>query len=503
MGGLRKIIASAALSVLLLPGCFAAADTVPGAPARADDPIIFATETSTIAAELAVDLGELERHLEGEVPRQLWEIHENDAECISPQKVDLALFKVKSPKIKCDIDGTVTRGRLKLTGRGKDLFVTFPVSATVRAHDIAGILKGKTATAAANLQIAVKLDIARDWRLTGKPQVGYRWSREPGIDFLGQRITFTRQADRELAKVRRDIEKSLAAELARVPLRAAAERGWRAGHVVLELNRANPAVWARINPEQVRFGGYRVEGRRLVAMLGIDARIETKVGNQPEAPKLTALPPLAPLAAKPGAASLHLPIIADYHVLEPVIAKALAKRAKRPFVLGDLGTVQASFGKVTVYGTGKGRIAVGVEFRAASDVPLVPKTHGTIWLTARPVNAAGSRKVSFAEIDISGQTSLPSDKLLFALANAPDFEGAITDALRQNFEGDFTKLLGKIDRAIAQRQDGPLSYRVKIEKVETGVIEAYGEGLFMPVDITASIAADTLQLAGRPGGQKR
>lgn len=500
MGALRQfvtVVGSTAL--LLLPGCFAATDTAASAPPRGEDPISFETRTSSLAAELAFDLGELERQLERDVPRQLWAIHEDDAQCVAPQKVDLALFKVTSPKIKCDIDGTVTRGRLQLTGRGRDLFVTFPVSATVRAHDIAGFLEGKTATAAANLQIAVKFEIARDWRLTGTPQVGYRWSREPGIDFLGRRITFTRQADRELAKVRGQIERSLAAELARVPLREAAERGWKAGHVVLELNRANPAVWARVSPQQVRFGGYRVEGRRLVAMLGIDAKIETKIGDQPQAPKPAPLPPLAPLTAKPGAANLHLPIIADYHVLEPVIAKALAKRAKRPFVLGDVGTVTASFGTVTVYGTGQGKIAVGVDFKATSDVPLVPKAEGTIWLTARPVNAAGSRRVSFADMAISGNTSLPSDKLLFALANAPEFQGSITDALRQNFEGDYTKLMGKIDRAIAQRQDGPLSYRVKIVKVTTGVIEAYGKGLHMPVDIEAEIAADTLRL----GGQKR
>jgi hypothetical protein len=489
------LAASAAL--LLLPGCFAAADTAAGAPPRADDPVIFAARTSSISAALALDLGDLQRQLEAEVPRQLWEIHQKDAQCVAPKTVDLALFKVKSPKIKCDIDGTVTRGRLQLTGRGRELVVTLPVSATVRASDIAGILKGKTATAAANLRIAVTLDMTRDWRLTGTPQVGYSWSREPGIDFLGQRITFTQQADRALAKVRGSIEKSLAAELAKVPLRDAAARGWKAGHVVLELNRDNPAVWARVTPQQVRFGGYQIEGRRLVAMLGIDAGVETRIGDQPAPPTPTALPPLAPLTAKPGEASLHLPIIADYRVLEPVIAKALAKRAKRPFVLGDLGTVTARFGKVTVYGTGQGRIAVGVEFKATSDLPLVAKAKGTIWLTARPVNAAGSRIVSFADVAITGETSLVTDKLLFGLANAPEFQGAITDALRQNFEGDFAKLMVKIDRAIAQRQDGPLSYRVRIVKVTTGVIAAYGAGLTMPVDIEAAITADTLRLGGQ------
>lgn len=463
-------------------------------PPRAADPVVFPQETSTIAAALAVDLGDLERKLEGDLPRQLWSVREDDTECLAPKKVDLAVVRIKTPKIRCDITGSVTRGRLKVTGRGQELVVTLPVSATVRASDVAGLLKGKTATGAADFRLAIRLDITRDWRLTGQPKIAYSWSREPGIDFLGRRVTFTGQADSELAKVRRDVERALAAELAKVPLRDAAERGWRAGHTVLELNHANPAVWARVTPERVRYGGYRIDGRKLVAQLGIDARVETKVGEKPAAPAPTRLPPLAPLAAKPGRASLHVPIIADYAVLEPVIAKALAKRAQRPFVLGELGTVTARFGKVTVYGTERSRIAVGADFDATSDLKLVPRAKGTIWLTAKPVNRPGSREVGFTDLEVTGDTTLKSEALLFALANSPDFQVAITDALKQNFEGDFAELRGKIDRAIAQRKDGPLSYRVEIVNLATGVITAHGEGLYLPVDIEARISADTLRL---------
>lgn len=463
-------------------------------PPRAADPVVFRQETSTIAAALALDLGDLERKLEAELPRRLWAIRENDTECLSPKKVDLAVVRIQTPKIKCDITGAAIRGRVRVTGGGQELVVTLPVSATVRASDVAGVLKGKTATGAADFRLAIRLDITRDWRLAGQPKIAYAWSREPGIDFLGRRVTFTRAADSELAKVRGDVERALAAELAKVPLRDAAERGWRAGHTVLELNHANPAVWARITPERVRYGGYRIEGRKLVAQLGIDAKVETKVGDRPAPPAPTRLPPLAPFAGTPGSASLHLPIIADYAVLEPVIAKALAKRALRPFVLGDLGTVKARFDKVTVYGTEGGRIAVGAAFDATTDLALVPRAKGTIWLTAKPVNRAGSREVGFADVQITGDTSLKTQDLLFALANSADFQGTIADALKQNFEGDFAKLRAKIDRAIAQRKDGPLSYRVEIVKVATGVITAHGEGLYLPVDIEARIAADTLRL---------
>lgn len=491
---LRIAIAAGMMPLAVLAGCSPPPESADAAPPRASDPIAFPEETSTLAVALALDLRDLERRLEREVPRRLWDIHEDDAECLAPHRVDLAVLTVKSPRIRCDIDGEVTRGRLKVAGRGRELVVTMPVDATVRAHDIAGVLKGKTASAAAEVRLAVRLDLEPGWRVTGKPQVGYRWSREPGIDFLGRRITFTEQADRELAGVRAGIERTLAQELARLPLRAAAEQGWRSAHSVLELNRKNPEVWARITPERVRFGGYRVEGRRIVATLGLDAKVETRLGTRPDAPAPAPLPPLAPLAAVPGRASLHLPIIADYAVLEPVVTRALAKRAARPFALGEYGSVTAAFGKATVYGTEGGRIAVGVPFSATTDLAMLPKAQGTIWLTARPLTQPGSREVAFADVAITGETSLASEKLLFALANSAEFQAPIAAALHQNFERDFAGLLARIDRALARRTDGPLAYRVELVSVQTGAIAAHGEGLYLPVDVEARIAADTLRI---------
>jgi hypothetical protein len=97
--------------------------------------------------------------------------------------------------------------------------------------------------------------------------------------------------------------------------------------------------------------------------------------------------------------------------------------------------------------------------------------------------------VKFTEVRITGDTDIVGEEFLFALANSPDFQGAITDALAQNFEGDFTKLRGKIDRALAKRKGRLADYSITIERVETGIITAHGQGLYLPVDITAQIDA--------------
>lgn len=462
------------------------------APPRAVDEINFRNDPSHIAVDLTVDLAALESTLEREVPKQLWEIDRPDTECVAPQKVDLALFEIKSPKIKCHIMGKVTRGRLKLSGRGRNLMVAMPITGEVAARDIAGIFKGETGTGAANVRLLLQLDLTPDWQLVGTTNLAYDWTKEPGIDFLGQRITFTSKADRKLDDVRDSVRQIISRELANIGVRSAAENGWGKTHAVIELNRANPAVWARLTPQQFRFGGYEVEGRKLTLRLGLDTMIETFVGVKPDNHSPRRLQPLAPRAKADTRSILRVPVVADYAVLEPVLARALAKRAARPFKIADYGSVIAKFGKVSVYGGSSGRIVVGAKFEATSDLPLVKAATGTIWLAARPHSHSGSREVEFDNITISGDTSFVGQPLLLALANSVDFQDTISNALKQNFDNDFKKLAAKIERAVAHRHDGPLDYRVSIEKIDTGAIKAHGQGLYLPVEMTARASGKLL-----------
>ena len=485
----RLPIAGALAGLMLLAGCGASDSSAAGAPPRATDAIVFPNEPSHVAVDVQVSLADLEQALERELPRELWQIDRPGSECVASKKVDLALFKVKSPKINCDITGKVTRGRLRLSGSGEALKVTLPVRGTLAARDIAGIFKGETATGAAEVTLALRLDLTPEWRLASTTRLDYRWTREPGIDFLGRRITFTSEADRELGPVKREVERIVARELARLPVEDTAAQGWQQAHAVFVLNERDPAVWGKLTPQQFRFGGYTVKGRELTLRLGLDALMETFVGMKPEGTRPAALPPLARRDKAARTSDLHVPVIADYAVLEPVVSKALAKRAQRPFLIKDYGSVTARFDDIAVYGTGDGRIAVGGTFRADSDLPLIAKAKGTIWLTARPVSAPNSRSVRFADVRITGSTDIIGEDFLFALANSPDFQGAITDALAQSFEKDFMDLRGKIDRALAARKGRLTDYAITIDTIETGVITAHGAGLYLPVDMTARISA--------------
>lgn len=461
---------------LVLAGC----DRVPHvAPPRATDAITVPPQTSTINVPVIADLDQLGAALEQAVPRRLWAIDKPDQTCVASKRVKVLFATIRTPTLKCRITGVVTRGPLAVSGSGRKIFVAMPLHAVVSAQDIGGILERETATADAHVRAVVTLDVAPDWSPRGRIAIAYDWTDAPHIDFLGQRIEFTGKADAKLKGVIAQLERTLPRELARLHFREQVARAWASAFTAIELNEANPPVWMRITPQALSYGGYTVSGRTLTLNLGMKAGTETFVGARPADPPVAPLPAVTRTAAAPGEILFAIPVIADYRELEPVLARALARRARRPFDVPGLGPVDARFGKVTIYGTGGGKIAVGLQFSAAR--PGGSRSSGTVWLTATPVNATDSRRVSFTDLSIAGVTDSVRAGLLIKLANTPGLSATIADALTQNFGRDYDGLVDKVEHAIADKRLGDLVIRAHIADVRTGQLKAAGQGLYLPV----------------------
>ncbi len=477
----RTVVMAAALIAgagLALHGC-SRKDL--GPPPRATDTITVPPQDSVIAVPVTADLKGLAAALEKEVPRTLYRINKPGQVCAASKKVKVAFVKIKTPTIKCDIVGTVTRGRLRFTGQGQDILVTFPVHAEVKARDIGGVLKQETATADANATARMRITLDRNWNPVGKVDLSYKWTNAPHIDFLGQRIEFTRDADKELRKVVARLERTLPSELGKLKLRGEIEKLWGKAFTSLELNHANPPVWMRVTPQELQYGGYTLSGTRLSLRLGMKARTETFVGDRPADPSRIALPPMAKLDEKPGRLVFFIPVIADYRQLEPVVMKALVKRSARPFPLPGIGPVTARFGAVEVYGTTGGKVAAGVTFTATAQDSDYGSATGKVWLTGVPVNEPGSRKVTFTDVSVRGDTDSKGADLLLTLANSPAFSQTVATALAQNFEKDYSELMDKVTRAISNKREGDLVIRARIDEVTTGELKAAGQGLYLPV----------------------
>jgi hypothetical protein len=464
------------------------------APPRADDRFAVAPQTSEIAVPVSAPLARLSRALEQAVPRTLWTIDKPGQTCLASKKVKVLFARVKTPTIRCTIVGTVTRGPLALSGAGRTITVAMPLHAVVSAQDIGGVVKRETATADAQVRALVTLDLAPDWSPRGTVDIRYDWSDAPHIDILGQRIEFTSKADAKLAGVIAKLERTLPRELAKLSVREHVAAAWASAFTSLQLNRANPPVWMRVTPQALSYGGYAIVGQQLTLRLGMTARTETFVGPRPPDPAPTPLPRATQVTGTPGAIRFTIPVIADYHELEPVLMRALTKRSARPFEVPGLGPVNARFGSVTMYGTTGGRIAAGVTFSAAR--PGGVPSHGTVWLTARPVNAANSRVVRFADLSVAGVTDSTGTSLLLRLANAPVLADTVAEALTQNFAKDYDKLLGKIGRALAEKPVGPFLLRARVDDVRTDPLKAAGQGLYLSVTGKGT-AALTLQPGAR------
>ncbi|MEA3541896.1 MAG: DUF4403 family protein [Pseudomonadota bacterium] len=442
-----------------------------------------ALETSIIAVPIEASSDAIRQAIERSVPRILWTINQREPRCIAPQKLRILGEDIKvTPPISCTIVGTVTRGPVTLHGEGQTIIADVPVHARISARDVAGVLKGETATGSAHVQARIRLDIDRQWKPTGKIDLHYDWTTPPGIDFLGQRIRFTDQADEKLRPVVAQLERDLPRELAKLNLRSRIEALWRDAFTTLELNRRNPPVWMRVAPSRVFYNGYSMRGRTLRLDLGLEATTQTFVGDRPPPPQPKPLPPLD-RSNKTKGLRFRLPVTADYQTLVPVIQKALDKRAARPFHLPALGDVRARFSNITCYGSVGGRIAVSVDISARRD-GAARDTHGRVWLAARPVNAANSPEVSFVDPIITGDTDGIGGDTALAISRTRGFADLIATALSQNFAKDIAELKVTIARAIANKRVGDFVIKARANDFEIGQLHAYGEGLHLPVRAT-------------------
>lgn len=449
-------------------------------PPRATDRIAAPRQLSTIEVPIDIEMAVLSRALEDAVPHTLWSIDRRLAKCVPAQRIKLFKARLKvTPDMGCTVIGTVTRSAIRLRGLGEEIVADVPIHAAISARNVGGVLKGETATGSAMVQARIRLAVNESWHPRATVRLTYSWTSEPGIDFLGQRISFAEKADEKLAPVVREVERKLAAEIARLDVRSRVAAVWRTSFTSLELNEQNPPVWMRITPQQLNYGGYRISGSRLRLNLGLAALTETFVGPRPADPTPTPLPPLGRDAGGTKL-SFFVPVIADYAELEPVLQKALSKRQRRPFDIPGIGPVIARFERVIGYGTTNGRIAVGLQI-AARRVTDSTDTRGMVWLTALPVNTPGSQRVRFEQLQVEGDTDRLTGDLLVRLVQAPAVSELLADELTQNFTKDYQKLLGKIRRAIVDKRAGDFRIQASIAQVRTGTLKASGQGLYLPV----------------------
>ncbi|MGY4398701.1 hypothetical protein ACVWZA_003909 [Sphingomonas sp. UYAg733] len=467
------------LLALTMAGC--SGKTGNPAPPRIETPAELPTQSSTLVVPVSASLAMLEQRLNARVPTQLWQIDKQEPRCVPEKRVKIFGRKLKViPALGCRIVGKVTRGRMRLGGSGDTLTISLPITAMISAENVGGIIKKETATGAAIVRATAKLSIDRNWSPIAKVRIAYDWIDPPGIDFLGQRIHFAGKADDKLKGVIAGLERDLPRELAKLRAHDQLNDVWRQGFTSIQLNRERPPAWMRITPLKLGFGGYRIGGGRIVMQLAAEALTETFVGDRPADPESTPLPPPA-REIGPSGLRFYIPVLADFAQLEPVVHRALGKLAAKGITLTGIGPVDAEFGKVTIYATEGGRLAVGVQTKVKARGGLIGAAHGEIWLSAVPYNEVNSQVVRVRDLRIAGRTDSKAVNLLFSLFDDETVQARIRAGLTHDFASDYEKVLLAARKATSGRREGGFVLSADITSVENGPIKVTGQGLFLPV----------------------
>ncbi|GAA0265081.1 DUF4403 family protein [Alteraurantiacibacter aestuarii] len=477
-----RAMTAAAMMALGLTACSNEIEVEP--PARVETAPVIDTASSTMRVPLAISLDQLQSALQDRIPRRLWSIDEQRSNCIPAQRVRrLGLDIALTPDIACRILGEATRGRITLSGRGRDLLIRLPVNASLRAEDIGGILEGETATGSVMATLRARLSVTPDWRLRANIDVSYDWSEEPGIDFLGQRIRLTSHADRELQGLVTSLERELEREFARIQLHPFVDNAWEKGFAVISLNGENPPAWMRITPQALGVDGYHFEGRQMLVDIALAARTETVIGDRPPAPTPTALPPRAQNISRDG---LHLavPVLAQYAHLEPVLLRALRKLNEKGLSLPQVGAITADFRSVEIYATENGRIAVGVDAQVAPSEGIASRygsAQGKVWLTGIPFNEPDSAVIAIRDLTIYGDSDRPAVDLLTRMVAGEELRAGIEQALVGDFTREYEGVIADAREALANLAAEGVQINASITSVGHGPIQVTGRGLFLPV----------------------
>lgn len=476
----------------------------PEAPPRVVDETQVPVSVSRVQVPVSVELSKLEALMEQALPQTLKKIDQREEACVPAQHITICLKHERKckgdackdvpckvgvkkakliPAMGCQIVGQIRRGPIRLSGHGEDIHLSMPVYAEIAAEDVGNVIS-ETADAEAEVRAIIRLGMTPDWQPTAKAHIDYSWTEKPGINLLGQRITFASKADPEVEKLLRQVEEKLPAEIAKLQPRTHLEALWKSGFTSIELNRRNPPVWMRLTPERLDYGGYNIADGRLNLKLELEAKAETFVGDRPADPTPTPLPPSGAVQPMQGF-RVTAPVIANYSELEPVLQKALGKLEEKGIDVPGVGQVMARFGKPTVYATTDGKLALGLNVEASLPGGNYD-TKGIVWLTGTPYNDPNSPIVKVRGLQINAETSRLAADLLVSIANAPAVKQVVEEALAQNFANDIAKLQAKINKALSDKQVGDFVLNARVDDMSYGVLQALGQGAYLPVTVTGT-----------------
>lgn len=481
-GRSRCVPIISAVLLLALPGCNRRESNA--VPPVVNAAVMAPRQSSTLAIPVVASVADFERLLNAQLPTTYTTTDAQAAACAAPGV---------ARRIGCQFTGTVARGPISVAGIDSNVLrLTIPVSGTVDARDLARFVGSQPVSAAAEVEALVRLDVVGDWQPVAKVSISYRWTKAPGIDMLGRRISLAGAADPLLARIIAQLETKVPDCLEQLQPRERLAAAWTQGFAVVPVNPDAPQVWIRTTPQQLHFANYAIADETITLALGATANTESFVGKRPADPVATPLPPPAPVPAGGlGAFRVHLPVMADFAGLETMVEAALKQVESPPMVVRGIGSVTPEFGKVRIHATTEGRLAIGLELTASTARQRL-QPRGTVWLAVKPYNAPGSNRLEVGDVTITGSPDSASFRVLLAIARSRIVRDQIGRALSQDFTAEYDRALALARAELAERRLGDFVLAASLDTLTVGSVVVTGQGIYLPVD---AVGSATLRLA--------
>ena len=448
------------------------------APHRTAEAIPFQTQSSSFVIPVVMNLDDLQRRLNQDVPEVLASVDENRDGCVPATWVKVKwLFGLKTKAtqaIDCNLKGQAVRGPITLGGNGKTLTITMPVSASITAKGRGEIGKHiqTTATGAITATANVQADIDENWNPSAIVSADYSWNNRIGVNVLGFRITFADKVDPQLRKMIEGFQKKIPEALARLTIKDHASKLWKNSFATLQVGK-DPNLWVKLTPEVVGYNGYSVSGRELKFSIMASGRTETYFGQQPAPAVATELPGLKrDLPAK--GLNVFVPVSVDYTTLANAAKSALKVGEEQSFEIPGRGNVKATFKDVVIHQTDGRRLAIGVTLDSNASVGFLnlSKARGTVWFVA-DVNVDNlSKRAKVDRFEAHGKTDSATANILTSILNLPAVNRALLNCLQYDFSAKYSDAIRQVEDGINRQVSSDLRLAGKIDGIEVESIVA-------------------------------
>jgi len=336
----------------------------------------------TIIAPLTLDRESAVAALEKEVPRKFGNINERIVLPDAARK-SFAFEVTREPfKVTFVADTILLTSVIHYQGRG---WLDPPIG-----PDIQGECGTKGEPPRARLRLRVVPRLSENWRIRVRTRVDtivpYSITERDQceVSFLQFDVTgkVLNGATAALRKLLPQVDRQLAMLDVRTPL----ERIW------VELQqpiRVTDSLWLILQPIGVHLGRVHGSKETVGAQIGVTAMPRILAGPKPVVASVP-LPPLGPIRDAEG-----FSMLVEGNFAYGVMSGVLTEKLKGQKVRAAGGTLEVR--KVTAYGVGGGRMAVGIDFTGSA--------RGRVWLLGTPRYEAATGLISVPDLDFDATSA--------------------------------------------------------------------------------------------------